>query len=940
MADYSKTQRIVLLIDLHPLQTFQNPNSYLTSISATAKRLTAFASVTESLFSFRFFFSSLCPYLSTSVVDNLIGSPFLTSFNLPSETLKSLTTILTSMSIPAELVVNHSRASYVASSLYQLVLDCTWESENDDLTGKANVELPKISSNLVLLFSHLPKSISSLSEYMDLGGDSENSKVLDGFAVKFRELFGIVSNAFANKDIHLSWIDVRDGLVGCANNLKVNDFEGSMLLEDEIKRYGWGFCSTDSIVLDSALVPFGLIYPKIGISLQFLKCADSSKGCFGQLYLQILDVKGNPLQCRCCDLEFMNLSEPQSDECSGESIWCSFGEAGVIKMEIHEIQRYDEGKRVEDFTSSSILVRECFGVSKKRKSQIADDFLAYRVLDMLSGEMGENTKRNSVPIWNILMSFLYEEGYQAMVSLSSNNGQISGVLKPLTTHLALLSVIDSNEEHGWNQSQSTCARDRICNASVVDTEYVNGSLPEASTSNNCESLRLERRRKHKKSSDQNLCWNSFCDAAYECSDFNMVEVCSARKPEKSKMLKFFKCWMKQIKKHSSSSNFLQTTLHPPCSQQQHLPPPLFSQENLMHEGDASFSFPETAEVFFCNLPQWIEHRLRSGADLQSFAERLVKLSIHVLSQKYETDNTAADHNAKQSSDISHTNITTELMELLLQKPRDMKDKLEFDNSTSEVSDFSSTSKFIAREYELQVFLRMEILRSDVSESIRRSAKQKLVKQICSLLEIIQYLVEGGIHGHVCLYEYVERTIRIRYSQILKDIVTKIYAEMDLLPFGEEDEIQAHLFNSEDSDQSWKDKLDGSKMAKSYNILQNHSSQPADGDESLEAFREDEHARRLNKAREKRDLARRSVCPRPLVQQRVWAPRQQPKVPKGKFEQQKDTQRKDTQKACRYSVVCETPMSQRKHIYSPSCEKGHIDSRNSSSFASKALFQDP
>lgn len=56
---------------------------------------------------------------------------------------------------------------------------------------------------------------------------------------------------------------------------------------------------------------------------------------------------------------------------------------------------------------------------------------------------------------------------------------------------------------------------------------------------------------------------------------------------------------------------------------------------------------------------------------------------------------------------------------------------------------------------------MEILRSDLSESMKDSSKEKLVKQICSLLEIIQYLVEGGIHGHVSLYDYVERTIRTR-----------------------------------------------------------------------------------------------------------------------------------------------------------------------------------
>lgn len=68
---------------------------------------------------------------------------------------------------------------------------------------------------------------------------------------------------------------------------------------------------------------------------------------------------------------------------------------------------------------------------------------------------------------------------------------------------------------------------------------------------------------------------------------------------------------------------------------------------------------------------------------------------------------------------------------------------------------------ICTRYELQILLRMEILRSDVSAMMGESRKQKLLKQICSLLEIIQYLVAGGIHSHLSLYDYVERTIRAR-----------------------------------------------------------------------------------------------------------------------------------------------------------------------------------
>lgn len=56
---------------------------------------------------------------------------------------------------------------------------------------------------------------------------------------------------------------------------------------------------------------------------------------------------------------------------------------------------------------------------------------------------------------------------------------------------------------------------------------------------------------------------------------------------------------------------------------------------------------------------------------------------------------------------------------------------------------------------------MEILRSNISEGMEKPVKQKMLKQICSFLEIIQFLIDGGIHGDVSLYEYVERTIKTR-----------------------------------------------------------------------------------------------------------------------------------------------------------------------------------
>lgn len=167
--------------------------------------------------------------------------------------------------------------------------------------------------------------------------------------------------------------------------------------------------------------------------------------------------------------------------------------------------------------------------------------------------------------------------------------------------------------------------------------------------------------------------------------------------------------------------------------------------------------------------------------------------------------------------------------------------------------------------------------------------------------------------------------------------------MELLPFGDEDHIQAHLFNSEDSNQSWREKQGRYEMTESYSTQQSifaadDSNQPLDANERSEGSREEEHARKVNEARERREKALRFVYhSRMRDLQRVWAPRQL-KAPTGKSEQQEESRRKERRKGD-YSVVCETPMTERKRVRSHDGDEVRTDCGNSSQSVSKALFQD-
>lgn len=68
---------------------------------------------------------------------------------------------------------------------------------------------------------------------------------------------------------------------------------------------------------------------------------------------------------------------------------------------------------------------------------------------------------------------------------------------------------------------------------------------------------------------------------------------------------------------------------------------------------------------------------------------------------------------------------------------------------------------ISPRYELQILFRMEILQSDVGAGFGESAKQKFVKQICSLLETVQCHLQGGFFGDWSLEKYMEKIIKDR-----------------------------------------------------------------------------------------------------------------------------------------------------------------------------------
>nr|XP_043610107.1 uncharacterized protein LOC122581862 [Erigeron canadensis] len=922
----NKPKRILLLIDLNPV-LLQIPD-YINSVLTLSKRILCF----DSLFSFKFFISSLSPLRSATALRRILPdhNSLSLSFDSPSQTLLSLSKSLHSIS--GESSYSSPSCSNTVSSLLQLGNEYHWQLDIDGHDGDVSSG-NQTNNNLIILLSPVCNSVDALADYLCFDVNDDCVHNLDLYRANFRDSFRVVNDLFDRKDIHFCWIDVGS----CKH---VNGVGKCDVIGDEIRKFGWGFCSTDMIVLGSALVSFGLVYPSIVMSSKVIdECSRLSKRIRGQLSLEILDVSGKPLECKCCDIELLSvrvssntatISEVGKDVGFVDKFTVGLND-GCVKMHVMGVSKYTECERFTEFSSQSFLVQTV--VSGKKGKDGLDSFFAAMVLELLAGGNFEPFEKHGVPIWQIFLGFLCNEGYCALVSLSNSKGDsYTGILKPFTIHSAVLMLVDNNH----HSIEKAGGLNLFINETGPqgDTDF-----RKVSTSGKYVHQSDGKRRKMKKHAYRDLTWSSFCKAAYECLDLDLAEVYFANFLKRSKKLKFLKCWMNQVKNHTLSHEKMSHGSRQRVSDSYHqkdtdtnenlaasyqegdecLSMPICSDQSRILDDDAFASCSGTSEAFFSNLPKMIQDVLESdGVDLKVLAERLVRSSIYWLRQKHEIIENQSE---------SCTMQVSEIIKLLLCDPKHMKEQTD-DNT-------GSTSEYIVREYELQVLLRFEILQSEYAGSITGFMKMKLVKQICSLLEIIQYLVEGGFHGDLSLYDYVERKIKSRYSQNLGDVVDQIYDQMDLLPFGEEDEVQALMFNSEDSNHSWRDKYDrqdvtASKRIKDSLCLEDEPSHPLEKvDTSHEERAKDDHSRKLNEARERRERARRfvSFTSRMPDLQRVWAPKQPKTSMKVKVESKRKKQRRVS-----YSVVCETP------LIGSGQEKGDR-SMPCSNPVSKALFQD-
>lgn len=630
----------------------------------------------------------------------------------------------------------------------QLVHDYAWDPVVDDsITGTlfhcSQNDSVVVGSNLVILLSPACRSKKGLSEFLNVEIDDECLQNVDVFCEKFRGIFDNVNSAFVKRGIQFSWIDVRYELEDGDCKVQFDDFQLKSGFLSAIRSLGWGFCTTDSIILGSALVPFGLIYPKIAISSKFFNYNDCRRKLQAQLVLEILDASTKPLECKCSDLEMVHLKmlarnkcndflfapESQPQGCERKNLFFGLFGDGIVKLHIKAVQRHKECANFVGHLSDPILVHESLGHSKRNLKECSGGFFADRVLDMLAMELGEYVQRKSIPIWQILLSFLYREDCWAVVSLSNGNGDSHlGVLKPFTFSSALLSIIEDgvyppNMVHDFGGAE--VARFITKMNSEIHKSYVGKSInsQDGPLPNKTTTLGDGKKKKKKLRMLQDLTWSAFCKKAVELLELDLGEVYFARECNNSKKLKFLKCWMKQIKKPRCSSLTLQpkhmsqqeiqkenddrlTKLH------QEIEQPVSSSasagEKFLTEAskiqdEATLDFRlETCEAFFSNLSSKIQQGLESeGVDLGALAERLVNSSIYWLYQKRGMKSPSESQNLEVKSDDACGSIVLELTKVLLREPKELAAKHKDNIPSFQASDPGCTgfaSKDVVREY--------------------------------------------------------------------------------------------------------------------------------------------------------------------------------------------------------------------------------------------------